>query len=100
MDTLVLGCTHYPLLEPAVRRVVGPAVTLVDSAAAVSARVAEDLAASGVESTTSVVGGLELLVTDDSPAFSRLAERILGESVRLHWVDTVPATAALIESLP
>ncbi|HUP25286.1 MAG TPA: glutamate racemase [Thermoanaerobaculia bacterium] len=99
MDTLVLGCTHYPLLEPAVRRVVGPAVTLVDSAAAVSARVAEDLATSGAEVTGSAGGRLELLVTDDSPAFARLAERILDESVRLHWVDTVPATAALMESL-
>jgi glutamate racemase len=89
MDTLVLGCTHYPLLAPAVRRVVGESVDLVDSAEAVSERVAADLGAA--PSATGAPGALELLVTDDSPAFARLAARILGERVRLQCVDTVAA---------
>ena len=43
IDTLVLGCTHYPLLVPLLERVVGARIALVDSAAAVAAQVAREL---------------------------------------------------------
>ena len=45
VDTLVLGCTHYPLVEDVFREVVGPAVTLVEPGPAVARRVAQLLAA-------------------------------------------------------
>jgi glutamate racemase len=94
IDTLVLGCTHYPLLAPAIRRIVGEDVALVDSADAVSERVAGDLGAAATSLGAPRSGRLELLVTDDGPAFARLARRILGEAARLRWVDTLAATEA------
>jgi glutamate racemase len=86
IDTLVLGCTHYPLLAPLLARVVGPGVALVDSAAAVAARVAEDLAARGA---LAPAGGRHdhVCVTDDAERFSRLARVILGREVLLELVD-------------
>ena len=76
IDTLVLGCTHYPLLAPVLRRVMGPDVDLVDSAESVAATVATDLAAAELlapgDTTTR-----RLYVTDAAPHFGRLAASIL-----------------------
>ncbi|UCE27494.1 MAG: glutamate racemase [Candidatus Coatesbacteria bacterium] len=47
IDTLILGCTHYPVLKPVIQEVCGPDVNLVDSAEVVAAKVAEVLAAEG-----------------------------------------------------
>ncbi|MDP8258538.1 MAG: glutamate racemase [Candidatus Aadella gelida] len=43
IDTLILGCTHYPILKNVIRRVMGPKVTLVDSSSAVAKEVKESL---------------------------------------------------------
>jgi glutamate racemase len=88
IDTLVLGCTHYPLLLPVLSRVAGPEVTLIDSASAVAERVARDLEASGLASTGRS-GALHAYVTDVAEHFGRLAETILGEAVTLELVDVV-----------
>jgi glutamate racemase len=86
VDTLVLGCTHYPLLAPLLGRVAGGDVTLVDSAEAVAAHVADDLAASGALAPR---GGRHdhVCVTDDAERFGRLARAILGRDVLLELVD-------------
>lgn len=86
IDTLVLGCTHYPLLVPALQRVVGPGVTLVDSAAAVAAEVAAGLAERGLI-TSDGTPSHHLCVTDAGESFHRLARRILGPDVTLEWVE-------------
>lgn len=89
VDTLVLGCTHYPLLVPVLRRVAGPDVTLVDSAEAVAEVVAAGLAAGGIEAAGSPAAAPEhhVCVTDAGEKFHRLAGRILGEDVTLEWVE-------------
>jgi glutamate racemase len=89
IDTLVLGCTHYPLLSGALRQVVGDGVTLVDSAAAISLEVARELEASGLAASPRTVPRHRLLVTDASPPFHRLARRILGDGIELERVDVV-----------
>ncbi|HEX2224131.1 MAG TPA: glutamate racemase [Thermoanaerobaculia bacterium] len=91
VDTLVLGCTHYPLLVPVLERVAGPGVTLVDSAEAVAEVVAEGLAERGM-----AAAGQEpshrLCVTDAGESFHRLAGKILGDpDVPLEWVEVVGA---------
>ncbi len=78
IDTLVLGCTHYPLLAGAIRAVVGEAVTLVDSAQAVAEEVAARVEAAGGGGGE---GGTRILVTDAAPRFLRLAHFILGDRV-------------------
>jgi glutamate racemase len=89
IDTLVLGCTHYPLLVPVLRRVAGPDVTLVDSAEAVAEVVAAGLAAGGIEAASDRTTPPEhhVCVTDAGEKFHQLAGRILGEDVTLEWVE-------------
>lgn len=88
IDTLVLGCTHYPLLVPVLRRVAGPDVTLVDSAEAVAEVVAAGLAAGGIEAADlSKTPEHHVCVTDAGEKFHRLAGRIFGEDVTLEWVE-------------
>ncbi|AKU90341.1 glutamate racemase [Vulgatibacter incomptus] len=77
VDTLVLGCTHYPLLRGAIAEVMGPGVTLVDSAQATAAAVAERLAASGDRETGGDPSHL-LYVTDIPAQFPSIAEAFLG----------------------
>jgi glutamate racemase len=90
IDTLVLGCTHYPLLMPVLARVAGPEVTLIDSASAVAERVAHDLATVGLALPEDAPAGtLHAFVTDVAEHFGRLAETILGEEVPLELVDVV-----------
>jgi glutamate racemase len=89
IDTLVLGCTHYPLLATAIRAVVGEGVTLVDSAQAV----AEDVAVQ-VGSPAGAGGGegsARILVTDAAPRFLRLARFILGDRVASLEAVDLPA---------
>ncbi|MEZ5314442.1 MAG: glutamate racemase [Thermoanaerobaculia bacterium] len=87
IDTLVLGCTHYPLLVPLLSRIVGPDVTLVDSAAAVSELVAASLAEAGLVSDAPPGNGDHYCVTDLSGRFTRIAGQIVGERVTLELVD-------------
>ena len=87
IDTLVLGCTHYPLLEPLIQRVVGDGVELVDSAEAVAEAVAAKLdpAASGAGPPEH-----HFCVTDGPDRFGGLARRILGEDqVSLELVEVL-----------
>lgn len=75
IDTLVLGCTHYPLLKPAISRICGPGVTLVDSAENCASAVASIRGVSGVIVDSA---GPDIVLTDPSEGFLRLAARELG----------------------
>jgi glutamate racemase len=86
VDTLILGCTHYPLLRHAIARAVGPGVGLVDSAEAVAGEVAEAL--SRGTPTPPAAGSLRLLVTDAAARITRIARLILPEvALNLELVD-------------
>ena len=74
IDTLVLGCTHYPLLKPIVRKVCGQHITLVDSAENCAVFVQSIL--TDTESSRSN-SQLDILLTDTSEGFLRLAEKSL-----------------------
>lgn len=93
VDTLVLGCTHYPLLSPVLARVAGPDVTLVDSAESVAAEVAAGLAERDLLAPEPAVERpaapeLHLCVTDAGADFGEFAGRILGQETKpLEWVD-------------
>lgn len=88
VDTLVLGCTHYPLLKPVLQRVAGPDVTLVDSAEAVAEMVAAGLAERHLEATHAP--SHHFCVTDSGETFQRLARMILkDDEVSLEWVEVV-----------
>lgn len=88
VDTLVLGCTHYPLLGNALRRFVGDAVTLVDSAHNCAMEVRGLLAERGISAPDGGKGGLRVALTDPSTGFLKVAERSLG--LRVGEVDVLP----------
>lgn len=81
-DTLVLGCTHYPLLLPALQRVIGGrALTIVDSARTTAERVKRIVAVNRLESDEHHVPPPELLVTAAPRRFLDTARRIFGEDL-------------------
>jgi len=81
VDTLVLGCTHYPLLKEAIQRYVGPEVTLVDSAYNCAAAVKKLLAEAELSAHEEQPGKLQVALTDRSDKFLRVAEEALGLQV-------------------
>jgi len=78
VDTLVLGCTHYPLLRQAIARAAGPGVTLVDSARNCALAVQELLAANRIAAPAERLGRLDVALTDSTEGFLRTAEKALG----------------------
>lgn len=88
-DTLILGCTHYPLIKPALRRAAGNSVRLIDSAEAVAMEVEELLTARGLAAGARR-GRLEFVVSDGPERFLRLAVAFLGHrvtSVKIRRID-------------
>ena len=81
VDTLVLGCTHYPLLREVIGAYMGSGVTLIDVGGACARRVAEVL--EGSDSLNGSAGGGEhrYFVSDSVDGFARLASMFLGEDV-------------------
>jgi glutamate racemase len=77
VDTVILGCTHYPLIRPIFQRVFGRGVTLVFSAEETAREVAETLARKGIENEESREGSYRFLTTGDPAAFRSLGERFL-----------------------
>jgi len=81
IDTLVLGCTHYPLLKDAIQRFVGPEITLVDSAHNCAAAVKKLLAKEDLAAPSDHLGKLDVALTDRSDSFLRVAEKALALQV-------------------
>ena len=83
VDTVVLACTHYPLLKTLAQRVLGPEVVLVDSAQNAAAALARRLEAAGLSRLPGQKPGETTICSTDIPAqISRLAERFLGEKIK------------------
>jgi glutamate racemase len=82
IDTLVLGCTHYPLMAAAIRYVMGPGVTLVSSADETAADVYRELVSHGIARTDGVPAHRFESTGADEAGFKRLAARFLGPEVR------------------
>ncbi len=81
LDTLILGCTHYPLLKPLLQSIVDGKTTLVDSAETVANRLALELQDLDLLSSTQEPGTLDVFVTDFPARFESVAERFLGHSL-------------------
>lgn len=81
VDTLVLGCTHYPLLTGAISYVMGEDVTLVSSAEETAKDVYRTLVAHDLLRTSSAKPALRFLATGDENSFGVLARRFLGPEV-------------------
>ena len=82
VDTLILGCTHYPLLSGVISKVMGPGVALISSGAEVVSRVAEDLRKNDMLTPNDKKGTLKCYVTGDADIFSATASAFLGFDIR------------------
>lgn len=85
IDTLIMGCTHFPVLRASIQKAVGPGVTLVDS----SQGLVEDLAPLGLKKTGN--GKLNMLCTDFSPRLEETMRLLLGE-IAYDSLETVDLT--------
>jgi glutamate racemase len=117
IDTLLLGCTHYPLLRPVIAEVAGGRIAIVDSATATASALAELLGINGLEApgttrgtaadagraghdrpTEQAAAAVHLqLTTGDVEAFRELARRLFGEAfVEVQGVTLGPAPAEVL----
>jgi glutamate racemase len=90
IDTLILGCTHYPYLKPVLAKALGPKVRLIDSAEETAIETTRILATEGLRANPGVKGRLEFYASDAPERFARLARRMLGRTVtkvHLHPFD-------------
>ncbi len=88
IDTLVLGCTHYPLLRPVIADTVGPDITLIDSAEETAAETGRMLGERGLRHLPrDDAARLRFIASDVPDQFLRLGQRFLGAAI--HNVETV-----------
>jgi len=81
VDTLILGCTHFPLFHRILGEEMGSDVTLVDSATETANKVAEKLTAENLLNNEKKGGRRQFYVTDNPEKFKRLSPAFLGESI-------------------
>ena len=92
-DTVILGCTHYPLIRPVLQRVLGREVTLVFSAEETAREVDETLRRKGWENAPAREGAYRFLTTGDPAVFRSLGERFL----QLPLGEVTPVSVAELE---
>jgi glutamate racemase len=89
-DTLLLGCTHFPVLAPALAQVLGPRVAIVDSAATTAASLDDVLRERGLARGPEAPGGrVTLLATDGAERFARVGGVFLGRPLAASDVEIV-----------
>jgi glutamate racemase len=94
-DTLILGCTHYPMLKPLIKKITGDTMTIVDSAETTAARVKRVLAKNGLESAEGETARHQIYVTGSPDRFTDVARFLFGQdlppitTVRLELVEAV-----------
>jgi glutamate racemase len=96
MDTLLLGCTHYPLLREPIEAIVGPGVAVVDSAFTTALAVEDLLDALDARSPAAGRSPNRVATTGDLQAFVSVAERVFGERLP----DVKPVEIEPVASLP
>ncbi len=86
IDTVVLGCTHYPFVIPVIEEIVGDGVRVIDPAPAVARQVQRLLAGRGLLSGSQQRGSVRYYTSGDAQALEQLLPRLVGESGRVQRV--------------
>jgi glutamate racemase len=81
IDTLVLGCTHYPLLKKQIQEVMGMSTGLVDSAVSTALLAKQTLEQSGALSNKKAKGRLKFFVSDETGNFKKIGQKFLGKKI-------------------
>ncbi|UCF28451.1 MAG: glutamate racemase [Chloroflexota bacterium] len=80
IDTVVLGCTHFPFVIPTIEKIVGPNVRVIDPSPAVARQVQRLLDANGLVASNSQAGQRRYLTTGDPAKFGLLLRQLTGDS--------------------
>jgi len=86
IDTLILGCTHYPLLKEKIHNVAGK-ISLIDSSQEVALLVLNTLKMQNILSTRNEPGTTTIYLSDMYPEFSKWAKKFLGKEIIAHLID-------------
>jgi len=91
VDTVILGCTHYPLVRPVLQRELGRGVTIVSSGEAIAHEVEARLREAGLDNHEGRRGDYDFLATGDPQEFGRLGTRFLQLPIgKVEHVDVAP----------
>jgi glutamate racemase len=88
-DTIVLGCTHFPVLAAAIRQVIGDGVAVVDSAETTAAAVVDALAARGMRNEDGGASSMRFFATDSPERFARVGAIFLGRTIDVADVELI-----------
>ena len=92
IDTVVLGCTHYPFVIPLIQEIVGEKVRVIDPAPAVARQVKRLLEAEGVRNNSSALGEVRFYTSGDPEEFKSLSSVLLREIGEVEIVEWVGGT--------
>jgi glutamate racemase len=84
IDTVVLGCTHFPFVIPLIQEIVGPQVRVIDPAPAVARQVERLLAAHSLQSSSNNPGWMRFLTTGDPEEMEKLLPELIGLVSQVH----------------
>jgi len=82
IDTLILGCTHYPLLKGGIQKAMGKEVRLIDSASATAKSVAKLLKDKGLRNIGAKKARYSFFVSDSPEKFQKLGQQFLGKAIK------------------
>jgi len=88
-DTLLLGCTHFPVFAPLIARMLGAGVTIVDSAATTADALRRALDAAKLTRAARDTGAVRLLATDGAERFARIGATFLGRRLEASDIEIV-----------
>ncbi|OGT91500.1 MAG: glutamate racemase [Gammaproteobacteria bacterium RIFOXYA12_FULL_61_12] len=89
VDSLVLGCTHYPFLIPLIERLAGPGVTVIDTGPAVARQVEQRLSGQDLLNGHQAGGGIRFFTSGELDRHRSMFERLWGESLLLESLPEV-----------
>ena len=82
IDTLILACTHYPLLKKVISKVVGKNIILIDSGLETAKLTASDFCGNTIQRSGKTEGEIKYFVTDSTDGFAEVASMFLGSDIR------------------
>ena len=89
LDTILLGCTHFPVFKPLLTKILGPEVVLVDSGVATAEVVLAILTKNHLLSDNPLPGKITYLVTDLAMRFQKVSPIFLGEALQAEMIEVV-----------
>ena len=94
VDTVILGCTHYPLVRPILQRALGRRVQIITSGEAIAEEIEHELAATGLSAPADAAGAYHFLATGDPEEFRRVGTRFLQLPIARVGHVQVPPSAS------